>query len=143
MGLGTAANPALALELARRSAEAGDNRGQYLLAEIYRSGSGTAADLEDALFWYQAAARGGYVLAQLRLAELLLSTSLGPAQPLAAYAWLVVAAANGSEDAANLRERLASRLDEQTLAAAEQAASELQRTLQPGPHASPETSPSP
>jgi len=61
-----------ALELAMPRAKLGDPASQTLIAEIYAGGLGVPRDMEEATFWYKAAAEGGDRSAQLRYALLLL-----------------------------------------------------------------------
>ena len=47
-----------------RAAQAGHALGQHNLAEMYRDGLGTKADLAQAIYWFEQAALQGYVPAQ-------------------------------------------------------------------------------
>jgi TPR repeat protein len=69
-------------------AEAGVETGMYDLAQDYRDGYGTAADLAAARRWFEAAATAGHVAAMDRLAEGLEAGSFGaPPDPAAAAEW--------------------------------------------------------
>jgi TPR repeat protein len=69
-------------------AEAGIETGMYDLAQDYRDGYGTPADLAAALLWFEAAAAAGHVAAMDRLAEGLEAGSFGqPPDPEGAAQW--------------------------------------------------------
>ena len=58
-GIGTAKNPASAVEWFRRAASQGSVRALNLLADCYRDGVGVPADLSRAEQYYQEAVRKG------------------------------------------------------------------------------------
>lgn len=59
----------LALSEARKAAEAGEPRSNFLLGAMYQAGQGVAADPAQAVALYEKAARGGVVGAYSRLAQ--------------------------------------------------------------------------
>ncbi len=75
----------------------GDARSQYKLSRLYLSGLGTPQDFENGVKWISRSARQGYVLAQLKLADLRASATPIKSIP-DAYAWYSVIAAYNAED---------------------------------------------
>ena len=94
-------------------AEAGDYRCQFGLGVLLNAGQGVAQDHREALRWFTAAAEQGSTDAALELGILY---AIGPGEveqdPIAAYAWMLVAARNGDPVAENRRELTASLLSE-------------------------------
>ncbi len=82
-----------------RAARKGARRAQFLLAEIFARGLGTAADFKRALRWYRSAANKNDPNAQYQLARLYITSQEG--NDAQAIALLKAAAANGHQDALN------------------------------------------
>lgn len=61
----------LAMELALPRAQLGDAAAQTLIAELFVEGFGVRRSIDDAIFWYDQAARNGDAAAQYKLALLL------------------------------------------------------------------------
>lgn len=82
----------------QKAADQGDVNGQFGLAEMYGTGEGGEQSYEQAYFWFQKSAEGGYVPAMRLLAVNLLEGGLGvEADPDQAYSWLRKAAESGDE----------------------------------------------
>jgi hypothetical protein len=48
-------------------AEAGDSEFQLIVADMYREGAGTTADMNKSVFWYEKASKGGNIEATHKL----------------------------------------------------------------------------
>ncbi len=92
------------------AAKAGIAEAAYNLAVMYEAGIGVPPDREEARSLYLQAFRGGLTKAAVNLA--LLSLSETPADPVAAYGWLLRAEAVDSEVARELRRDVGLLLDE-------------------------------
>ena len=103
----------------RALAEAGDNTdAQIALAGLYRGGIGRDVNLTRAAQWYARAALAGDPVAQLNLAEMYEHGWGVTRDNVAAFIWYHRAAAQGSDWAANRRNRLAKRMNAAELVAA-------------------------
>ncbi len=117
-----------AFETWRMLAETGDGEAQLALAGLYRFGQGIPADMAQAARWYQAAARAAVPIAMVNLAEMQ-AAGLGVARdPVAALAWMSLAAARGQAWAKAAAARLAAALS----AADRERARNLATSLVPG-----------
>lgn len=82
------------------AAAAGDARGAFYLALMYRNGMGTDADSARAAYWFEAAARGGVPAAMFMLANLLADGEGVAKDETAARHWLEKAAEREYPEAA-------------------------------------------
>ena len=86
-----------------RAADQGDASAQFLLGGCYSEGMGVRVDSKKGIQLYRLAAEQGHARAQAVLG-ICYGSGQGVSQNLVqAYAWCNVAAANGAEDAANIR----------------------------------------
>ena len=112
----------------RKAADRGDPQGQLNLGRMYRGGMGIQRDEGRAASWYRAAARQGVPEAQFFLG-MMREGGRGVERDLAkAWAWFGLAAEQGDEDARFRRDRLAAKLDEETLARAGEELRRLRET---------------
>lgn len=81
-------------------AEMGDEKAQYAYGECLRRGIGVAANVDEAILWYKAAARRRYPAAAYRLAKCLAESKKYGDSAGRVYFWLRVAAEFGETDAA-------------------------------------------
>ena len=118
----------------RKAADRGDPQGQLNLGRMYRGGMGIQRDEGQAASWYRAAAGQGVPEAQFFLG-LMREAGRGVERDLAkAWTWFGLAADQGDEDARFRLDRLAAKLDEETLARARE---ELRRFREGGADAAP------
>jgi len=97
-GHGTPRDPALALRLFERAAQAGLVPAQERLAALYDKGIGTHRDAKLAAAWYERAAQGGNLRAMHNLATLLAAGVSGKPDYAAAMQWYTEAAEAGVRD---------------------------------------------
>jgi localization factor PodJL len=119
-GLGVKRDLAAARDLYRAAADKGHGKAMHNLAVLYAEGA--KPDYNTAALWFRKAAHHGITDSQYNLA-ILYARGVGVEQNLAeSYKWFFLAAKEGDQDAAQKRDEIASRLDQQTLAAARTAA---------------------
>lgn len=83
------------------SAQSGDPKYQFLLAEKYRNGDGVPKNMKTALEWYNKSALKGYMLSQMALGNIYLDGE-GTSRDLAeTIKWFSMAAGNGNDYAQN------------------------------------------
>lgn len=96
----------------RLAAEQGEAEAQVRLGTLYHFGQGVPRDQRQAAHWYRLASEQGQAAAQFFLAGAYEFGDGVPKDYVAAYQWLNLAAASGdhnvSDDAARVRDRLAS-----------------------------------
>ena len=109
-GIGVEQDVPRGLLFLERAAAQGHPKAQFLLGQAYVDGIGVAANPEWAARWYGKAARGGHPQAQYALGVMFASGFGVPESARRAYRWFSIGAANGYEDAAALRDKMASRL---------------------------------
>jgi localization factor PodJL len=130
-GVGTKKDLPQAVSLYRGAADKGHGKAMHNLAVLYAEGASGAPDYRSASQWFRKAAELGVTDSQYNLA-ILYARGVGVEQSFAeAYKWFFLAAKQGDKDAAQKRDEVASRLDQQALAAAKSAAE--QWTAQPQP----------
>jgi uncharacterized protein len=83
------------LEQLKALAEKGNAEAQLKLADLYRTGKGTAQSVQDAAKWYRKAAEQGVAEAQFRLGELLLEGKGIAQNAQEAVNWLEKSGAQG------------------------------------------------
>jgi uncharacterized protein len=109
-----------------KAAKNGSDAAQFEVAEAYNSGVGVLQDKQEAFNWYQKAANGGYKPAQIKLAQFYLgqvnSPANSPENRIAAHVWLNLAAAQGYEDATQLRTSLVRKMSPKEIAEAQRQA---------------------
>jgi localization factor PodJL len=117
-GIGVKKNLATARDLYRAAADKGHGKAMHNLAVLYAEGIAGPSDYRTAAEWFRKAADRGVTDSQYNLA-VLYARGVGVEQNLAeSYKWFFLAAKEGDKDAAQKRDEMAARLDEQSLAAA-------------------------
>ncbi|MEZ2603008.1 tetratricopeptide repeat protein [Kluyvera intermedia] len=112
------------IECLINNAESGDMKAQTDLGYIYGNGEGVEQDNRKAIYWYDKAARQGYMTAQNNLSVLYLEgTDELPQDYKQACSWFSVAFFNGLKDAAFSRDKIAIKLSEKDLMKAKEIAS--------------------
>jgi localization factor PodJL len=130
-GVGVKKDLPQALSLYRAAADKGHGKAMHNLAVLYAEGASGAPDYQNAAQWFRKAAELGVTDSQYNLA-ILYARGVGVDQSFGeAYKWFFLAAKQGDKDAAQKRDEVATRLDQQVLAAAKSAAE--QWTAQPQP----------
>ncbi|HML07809.1 MAG TPA: hypothetical protein VK430_06730 [Xanthobacteraceae bacterium] len=131
-GLGVKKDLAAARDLYRAAADQGHGKAMHNLAVLYAEGIDGAADYRAAAQWFRKAANHGITDSQYNLG-ILYARGIGVEQNLAeSYKWFLLAAKEGdTEAAAKKRDEVASRLDQQSLAAARLAAQSWTAEPQP------------
>ncbi len=117
-GIGVKKNLATARDLYRAAADKGHGKAMHNLAVLYAEGIAGPSDYRTAAQWFRKAAERGITDSQYNLA-VLYARGVGVEQNLTeSYKWFFLAAKEGDKDAAQKRDEMAARLDEQSLAAA-------------------------
>jgi localization factor PodJL len=130
-GVGIKKDLPQALSLYRAAADKGHGKAMHNLAVLYAEGASGAPDYRTASQWFRKAAELGVTDSQYNLA-ILYARGVGVDQSFAeAYKWFFLAAKQGDKDAAQKRDEVASRLDQQALAAAKSAAEQWTAQSQP------------
>jgi localization factor PodJL len=130
-GQGVKKDIAAARELYRAAADKGHGKAMHNLAVIYAEGADGKADYQTAAQWFRKAADRGITDSQYNLA-ILYARGVGVEKNLSeAYKWFFLAAKEGDQDAAQKRDDIAARFDQQTLAAARTAAEKWTALPQP------------
>lgn len=130
-GIGVKKDLAAARDLYRAAADKGNARAMHNLAVLYAEGIDGAADYRNAAAWFRKAADHGITDSQYNLG-ILYARGIGVKQNFAeAYKWFLLAAKEGDKEAARKRDEVASRLDQQSLAAARLAAQNWKPEPQP------------
>lgn len=124
-GLGVPQSDAEAAAWYRRAADSGHARAQLNLGVLYEQGAGVPQDFREAARWYRRAAEQGNVPAKVNLGTMLERGVPGlPTNVLLAHMWYNLAAAQGSTDAARLRDELAASMSREQVAEAQRLAQE-------------------
>ncbi len=124
-GLGVPQSDVEAANWYRRAAENGHARAQQNLGVMYEEGNGVLQDYAEAAKWYRKAAEGGNVIAKVNLGVMRENGFPGvPLNVVLAHMWFNLAAAQGSADAANFRDELASDMSPEQVAEAQRLAKE-------------------
>lgn len=111
----------------RRAAEGGDARGMFGYGMFLFEGTGGTQDRVAGLDWMTRAARAGLIDAQFNVGVILKDGQAGvPADPPAAYRWLLIAARGGDVQAREEAQALASSLTPDQRDEARRAAAEFQ-----------------
>jgi localization factor PodJL len=98
----------------------GNAKAMHNLAVLYAEGIDGKPDFGNAVQWFRKAAEHGVADSQYNLA-VLLARGLGAPKDIAeSYKWFALAAAQGDKEAARKRDEVAGKLDEKSLAAAQQ-----------------------
>jgi localization factor PodJL len=130
-GVGVKKNLATARDLYRAAADKGHAKAMHNLAVLYAEGVDGAADYRTAVQWFRKAANHGIADSQYNLG-ILYARGIGVEQNFAeSYKWFMLAADHGDKDAAKKRDEVATHLDQQSLAAARQAAQSWAAEPQP------------
>jgi len=117
-GLGVKKDLSTARDLYRAAADKGHGKAMHNLAVLYAEGVDGKADYHTAAQWFLKAADHGVTDSQYNLA-VLYARGVGVEQNFAeSYKWFSLAAKDGDKGAAQKRDEIASRLDQQALEAA-------------------------
>jgi localization factor PodJL len=117
-GLGVKKNLAAARDYYRAAADKGHGKAMHNLAVLYAEGIDGPPDYRMAAQWFRKAADRGVSDSQYNLA-VLYARGVGVEQSFAeSYKWFFLAAKEGDKDAAQKRDEVAARLDEQALSVA-------------------------
>ena len=92
-------DPVLAFEWAKKAAEQGDSKGEFILGRSFHRGLGTEQDFKEAVKWYRKAAEQGDADAQNNLGVMYGFGKGVPQDYVTAYAWYNIAQANGNAKA--------------------------------------------
>jgi TPR repeat protein len=109
----------------KRAADMGNIDAEYNLAELYRYGFGTPQDFLKAAEWYGKAAMQGHTEAQDALSDMYYNGTGVTQNFKKAYTWAALAATSNADEAAQRRDRAASRLSQEDLFAAQKESSTL------------------
>ena len=116
---------AIALQQARRGAEAGDLDACFRFAQMLGLGLGTVQSYAQAVHWYRKAAQLGHARAQCNLG-FMYGTGRGvPQDYVQAYAWYNLAAAAGEDIARRNRDAVAERMGAAQIERAQDLSREL------------------
>jgi localization factor PodJL len=130
-GLGVKKDLVMARDFYRAAAEKGHGKAMHNLAVLYAEGVDGKADYRTAAQWFRKAADRGVTDSEYNLA-VLYARGVGVEQNFAeAYKWFFIAAKDGDQDAAEKRDEIAARLDQQALAAARLTAEKWVPIAQP------------
>ncbi|MCA8834067.1 MAG: sel1 repeat family protein [Proteobacteria bacterium] len=112
--------------LFKKSAQKRHAEAQFYLGWMYEHGEGFRPDEMEALKWYRAAAEQGHAQAQHHLARFYALGGIAAFHQdlVRAHMWHNLAASNGYEKAANLRDFLATKMTPEKIAEAEEMAIE-------------------
>jgi len=115
----------------RQAAELGDAEAQYDLAYLYYKADsdpsiqGVPQSDQKAAYWYRKAAQQGHGRAQYNMAVLHLQGHGVERDPIEAYAWLLLAQANGHQESQAVIDELDAILNPRQVQSAEARSSEL------------------
>ena len=113
------------------AASKGNAKAMHNLAVLYAEGAEGKPDYANAAQWFRKAAEYGIADSQYNLG-VLAARGLGTEKNIAeSYKWFALAAAQGDKDAGRKRDDVASHLDAQTLATAQQAVKAFAARTQP------------
>ena len=130
-GQGVKKDLAAARKLYVVAAGKGHAKAMHNLAVIYAEGAEGKPDYASAAQWFRKAAEYGVADSQFNLG-VLAARGLGTEKNIAeSYKWFALAAAQGDRDAGRKRDEIATQLDAQTLAAAQQAVKGFVAQTQP------------
>jgi TPR repeat protein len=118
-GLGVPTDYAQAAKWYRLAADRGHAKAQHTLGIMYDHGHGVPVDYVQAVKWFRLAAYQGEAQAQLRLGFMYSAGRGLPKDDVMAYRWLNISAAGGETSAGGLRDRLASGMSRDQIAAAQ------------------------
>jgi len=120
-GIGVKKDLAMARDLYIGAAKRGNGKAMHNLAVLYAEGINGPPDYRAAARWFREAANHGIADSQYNLG-ILYARGIGVEQNLAeSYKWFALAADQGDKEAAKKRDELAAKLDQQSLAAAQNA----------------------
>lgn len=128
-GDGVEKDDAKAVYWLQKASDGGVSGAQFLLAEMCATGRGLKENLEQAVFWYQEAARNGEKKSFVKLAELFGQQGSAQADPVQAYAWLLLATEARDGQAGPKISGLVEKLTEEQASEGERLAAKLQTEL--------------
>jgi len=111
-------------EVIRKSAEQGNAPEQSNLGVMYANGEGVPEDDAEAVKWFRKAAEQGHAEAQFNLGLMYAKGEGAPEDYVEAYVWANIAAAQGQEKGAELRDILKGKLDNASVAKAQERSKE-------------------
>ena len=118
-------------EATKQKAEQGDEVSQFNLGKLYYLGEGVEKDLKEAMKWFRKAADQGIALAQYNLGLMYGQRRIKKEQDYwTAYAWLSIAATNGSIEAKGVSNRLTLVLTPVQISHAEELVKEMIKKTQ-------------
>jgi len=130
-GIGVKKNRVTARDFYLAAAAKGNGKAMHNLAVLYAEGVDGTPDYPNAAHWFREAADHGVTDSQYNLG-ILYARGTGVAQNYAeSYKWFALVAMAGDQDAAKKAEEVASRLDRQSLAAAQLAVKTFTAIPQP------------
>ncbi len=130
-GTGVKKDLSVARDYYRAAAEQGHGKAMHNLAVLYAEGVDGTADYRTAAQWFRKAANHGVADSQYNLG-ILYARGIGVEQSYTeSYKWFLLAANQGDKDAGRKADEIASRLDQQSLAAARLAAQTWKAEPQP------------
>tara|TARA_B100001248_G_scaffold261719_1_gene253884 strand:- start:38886 stop:39578 length:693 start_codon:yes stop_codon:yes gene_type:complete len=129
-GEGTEKNPERAAQLFKQAADLGDPIGQIYLGELLLKGEGVSKNERQALAHFLKSAKQGQPVAQNYVASLYGQNPETPQDRIEAYAWGIIAEAQGETDWK--KPLLVSLMTEEEVEAAQKRAKALMRTIYEG-----------
>ena len=118
-GKGVPKDPQEAAKWFRKSAHQGFARSEYDLGLLYTQGRGVPKNEQEAIKWFLKAAKKGYTKAQHKLGDLYREGVGVPKDDIQAYKWYNLAAAQGDDQSAAARKRLARHMTPDQIAQAQ------------------------
>ena len=119
-GIGVKASPKTAMELMKRSADAGNRIAMHDLGHYHATGSGGQdADITQAVTWFEKAAQRGVLDSQFNLGVLYQGGAGIEKNLISSYVWYAVAGGQGDKVALQRRDMLAGELSSDQLAQAQ------------------------
>ena len=118
-------DPVLAFEWAKKAAEQGDSKGEFILGRSFHRGLGTEQDSKKAVKWYRKAAEQGHATAQYTLGQMYTWGTGVPKDYVTAYSWFNIAAAKGRAFANEYKGKLSKKMTGDQIAKAQELSKEM------------------
>ena len=118
-------DPVLAFEWAKKAAEQGDSKGEFILGRSFHRGLGTEQDSKEAVKWYRKAAEQGLAGAQYNLGVMYGSGDGVLQDYVNSYAWTDIAGANGHDIKKFKSEFLKKKMTPEQIAKAQELSKEM------------------
>ena len=140
-GQGVAEDDREAVKWYRKAAKQGHPKAQFRLGTAYGFGYGVRENYRKARKWYRKAAEQDPAQAQLSLGKVYDDDEDGvPKDYVKAYAWYILAAAQGNKEASELKDSLREKMTAAQLTAAQDLAAEFREHIESSKSESPPTS---